>query len=570
MDANLILEMSSDIDEIEKEKAIKSIVLDTSVANSYEDDFNETDDVVDVNSSTNITNSLYDADESMKSTDAENGNETSEIKEKELHPLDGEDSTSIAVEPCAQSTSPPPPPSPPAAMSSPVIVANPVSDANVSSSSTITATATAPAPAPAPTPTTTALPNTSPSKILYVKLVPKTSVPTAVTTTPPQSPPKSITISTLKNKHEKTFDANETKKPSPLRMSVEEPTTSNICGVGTMAKSVGHTVNLLNNNRILIKSVKNNHTISTSIALTAATTKSTINSGSSVTITAAISPQLQAKKREDKRYQAIETSEITSQSASNVTHNAETIQTNDEKETKRTTEIDDKETSAHEMDVKTEEALNANSSENAVDDDDDNNKLCDTPNDDKLSAHKIKREFEQLQKTVNESKVLSEFVIEHNKRNRRPTKSGKSKHKHNHSVEISSPVDEKLSIALMNARSVSPSSSSVRSASKESDRSASSSFTGSAGAKRNTRSMNTDFSAKQKQFLKGIQQITRGTDDETDNNSGVDDDDNDLDYYAKHQPNIIERRKSVAAKQAFSVETKVSEKNLPFDPMKCN
>lgn len=533
MDGNSILEMSSDIDEIEKEKAIESIVLETSCADSYQDNFEEPDELISVNSSANVTNSLYDTDESIKSTDAENGNETTEMIEKELDPLDIEHSSSIASEPCAQST----PCTQSTPIASPTQVANSILDCVVST--TTTATTTPPE-----------IVATQPKKIVFVTVIPRPSIDA---TQQPQPPPTPVTISNTKQKYDKSFEkTTETRKISPLRLSIDEATTSSVSNSGT-TKPIGHTVNLLNNNRILIKSVKNNHTNIPAVAAT----KNTFNAGP------AILPPTQTKDKNDARRHSNETNETTSEKTVNVTKDEETDQTN-EKETKCADNTNDKQMNENELKVKTEEVLNANVSvqHGDVDDNNDNDiKPREHINADEYTAQKFKREFEQLQKTVNESKVLSEFIIGHTKRNRRQTKSGKSKHKYNNSVEVNnSPIDEKIGIAMIN-RSASPSSSSVRSASKESDRSASSSFASSA-AKRNTRSMNTDFSAKQKQFLKGIQQITRGTDDETDNNSGVgDDDDDDIDYYtAKQQPNITERRKSVMVKQTYISDVKVSTK----------
>lgn len=528
-----MLEMSSDIDEIEKEKAIESIVLETSGADSYQDNFEEPDELISVNSSVNVTNSLYDTDESIKSTDAENGNETTEIIEKELDPLDGEHSSSIASEPCTQST--------PCIQSTPI--ASPTHVANSILDCVVSATAATTIPPEIVT--------TQPKKIVFVTVIPRPSIDA---TQQPQPPPTPVTISNTKQKYDKSFEkTTETRKISPLKLSIDEATTSSVSNSGT-TKPIGHTVNLLNNNRILIKSVKNNHTNIPAVAAT----KNTFNAGP------AILPPTQTKDKNDARRHSNETNETTSEKTVNVTKDEETDQTN-EKETNCVDNTNDKQMNEkNELKVKTEEVLNANVSvQHGVVDDDDNNDNDIKPrehiNADEYTAQKFKREFEQLQKTVNESKVLSEFIIGHNKRNRRQTKSGKSKHKYNNSVEVNSPIDEKIGIAMIN-RSASPSSSSVRSASKESDRSATSSSFNSSAAKRNTRSMNTDFSAKQKQFLKGIQQITRGTDDETDNNSGVgDDDDDDIDYYtAKQQSNITERRKSVMIKQTYIPDVKVS------------
>lgn len=538
MDENSILDMPSDIDELEKAKAIESIVLET----RNDDDFDETDMLIDEDddSSRNVTNSLYDADESPKMTSVDNGLESTEIKGDDLDTFEHEHEhgqlTNIAcIETPPMPTTPPPQPPPPPPLPPPTTT-------TTAAATTVTTTTTNQIIVAKSVVGSSTVP-TSPksNKILYVKLIQKG--PSLVT----KSPPKSISITTLKSKYDKPFDKSEAKKLSPVKMTVEEPTTSNICSIGPN-KPVEHTVNLLNNNRILIKSVKNNnHSNSAQIAPIACASKSTVCEGLATTL------QTQVKKscdKDDTKYQVDETSEMAAPCAVNFKQ----IDQSNANDLKCAPIImNNGNIDKNELEIKKEQILNENST-----DGDNDMKLGDTSIEDKnlLSAKKIKREFEQLQKTVNESKVLSEFVIEHNKRNRRPTKSGKSKHKHNNIIDTNSSIDEKT-VMLIN-RSVSPSSSSVRSASKESDRSATSSFTSSAG-KRNTRSMNTDFSAKQKRFLKGIQQVTRGTDDETDNNSGADDDDDDLDYYAKQQPIIIERRKStVAPKHAFSSEIKVS------------
>lgn len=580
MEANSILDMPSDIDELEKAKAIESIVLESSAADSCVDDFEESDVLIGADTSANVTNSLYDADESLKSTDVENGSESTELKEKDLDSLDGEQSASIVEEnePYIQSTLQLPTESESVAMPVAVPVSMPVSmpepvlekepPATPPQMTIISLPQQEQQQPPERTPpklnspphqqiqqpisnqvivakpvVSSSVP-TSPqsNKFIYVKLIPKTSVQSVVASVS-QSPPKSLSITSLKTKHEKPEKA-ETKKISPIKLSFEEPTTSNVSSSGP-PKSVGHTVNLLNNNRILIKSVKNNHSTSTQMPVSTIS-KSTVNNAN-----ATASSKVPVKEDDDTNHGMDDKNDITFQNMANVksTHD---INQSDASEMKCTPNINNGNIDTNDLEIKKEQLLNENSMESSSE-----LKPLDTTTDDKnlLSAQKIKREFEQLQKTVNESKVLSEFVIEHNKRSRRPTKSGKSKHKHNNKIDVHSLMDDKISVILN--REASPSSSSVRSASKESDRSATSSFTSSA-AKRNTRSMNTDFSAKQKKFLKGIQQVTRGTDDETDNNSGVDDDDDDLDYYARQQStNITERRKSIAVKN-FGLDSKVS------------
>lgn len=523
MDAESILEMSSDIDEIEKEKAIESIILETRPNDDYEQNLEESDISMEVESIPIATNNPNNVEESPKRTDIENCGEIVENDVKSDDKLDDEKPTikkPTLVEITARCQK----------MIDHLSVRNSVSASVV------------------PTP---------PNKVVYVKILPKISTQSTVTPATPQSPPKAISIATLKDKYQRSHEKTEVKKVSPIKIAVDEPTTSNLSSSSRPPIS-GHTVNLLNNNRILIKSVKNNHAnnahvpISTSSSKKCATTEEHSNPNESQTNTDTVKPQIR------------ELNKVTFCDVSNTLNvkQTEVIERSDEKNAKCVTQSNNGNVNdVSEIEIKKEQLLNENSEDNIIDD----SKLNeDTVNDDTnlLSAQKIKREFEQLQKTVNESKVLSEFIIQHNKRIRRPTKSSKSKHKHNNSLqEMNSSIDDKMLLHL--ARSVSPSSSSVRSASKESDRSVTSSVNaGSATGtgKRNTRSMNTDFSAKQKQFLKGIQQVTRGTDDETDNNSGVDDDYDDLDYYTKQQPSITERRKSMAAsKQNFGqIEIKVN------------
>ncbi|XP_055310495.1 MYND-type zinc finger-containing chromatin reader ZMYND8-like isoform X2 [Sitodiplosis mosellana] len=537
METESILEMPSDIDEIEKAKAIESIVLETSADDlSCRDDYEEMDILVGADGRANVTNSLYDADESLKSTDIGNGSESTDVKEKDL---DGENSTSESF---IVSKS----------QENPIIRGN-----SVVTKCTIHPTSSSSSPPPT---------QSNVNQIVYVKLLqPRSSVissvqPLIVSTTS-QSPPKTYSNSSHRSKLEKSAERPELKKLSPIKMPAEEPTTSNISGSVTPPKpQIGHTVNLLNNNRILIKSVKNNHATSP-VSMPATVVKTNAaNEGFE------FSPQPVQQQGDAKQTMVNETSEIAMQNVTNVTaatttttneHEIDQLNVNETKCTIETSNNGNFDRDDSELEIKKEQILNENSStnEDIVDD----TKLSDT------YQIKIKREFEQLQKTVNESKVLSEFVIDHNKRNRRPTKSGKSKHnKYNKSSlsDMTTLVDEKVPVAQFNP-SASPSSTSVRSASKESDRSITSSF--SAG-KRNTRSMNTDFSAKQKQFLKGIQQVTRGTDDETDNNSGADDDDDDVDYFAEQQPNISERRKSTMAnKQSFGFESKASDIRIGWD-----
>lgn len=96
-----------------------------------------------------------------------------------------------------------------------------------------------------------AVPTSPPSKVVYVKFIPKISPQSIVATVTTQSPPKAIALTTLKGKYEKPLEKTEVKKVSPIKIHpLEEPTTSNNVG---SRPHFGHTVNLLNNNRILIK-----------------------------------------------------------------------------------------------------------------------------------------------------------------------------------------------------------------------------------------------------------------------------------------------------------------------------
>lgn len=116
---------------------------------------------------------------------------------------------------------------------------------------------------------------------------------------------------------------------------------------------------------------------------------------------------------------------------------------------------------------------------------------------------KIKREFEQLQKTVNESKVLMEYVIERKARGRRAKISLKTKPLTVDVDEMESNTSRSSSLrGLSRSRSTSRNESPMegaRSISKESDRSIS------GGGNRNMRSQNLEFSVKHRTFLQNIQ-----------------------------------------------------------------
>lgn len=411
----------------------------------------------------------------------------------------------------------------------------------------------------------------SPYQILFYNpkpTIPKISAQSSVVTT---TSPIYLT-----SKRDSDSDKTDSKKLSPVKViaTLMEPTTSNANNCNNeITKPIEHTVNLLNNNRILIKSVKNSVNANSSNCSQPILTQ-TINSNANI--------NTNVDKDGKQQMQKISNDEISTDiSETKIQHK----QSNDETQIQLKHRIDDDEVNPNlkldTMKSNNGEILKIESE--LYDVDETKHMLNDTKlNDnsiDEPKAQKIKREFEQLQKDVNHSKVLSEFIFDQNKPNRRPTKSGgKSKHKHSTALKLDSSIDEKSTSMTMN-RSRSPSlrtspSNSVRSASKESDRSASSSFNSSSTGltgKRNTRSRNTDFSAKQKQFLKGIQQLTRGTDDESDN---MDDDEADLDFYlerescTKYQQQqqlqqqvtvSLERRKSIISK---AISMNVEPKNV--------
>lgn len=140
----------------------------------------------------------------------------------------------------------------------------------------------------------------------------------------------------------------------------------------------------------------------------------------------------------------------------------------------------------------------------------------------KSLAPKIKREFEQLQKTVNESKVLTEFIIDRYPRGRR---SVKTTLKRSEQIAVQQQANE-MDTEKIEQSDRSPNRSRSNSpATKESDK-----LVVGASSKRYTRSRNSDFSAKQKSFIKGILEVTRGSDDESEHSVG-EDDEADVDFY---------------------------------------
>lgn len=155
------------------------------------------------------------------------------------------------------------------------------------------------------------------------------------------------------------------------------------------------------------------------------------------------------------------------------------------------------------------------------------------------STPKMNRELEMLEKTVNESKVLTEFIIDQSTRGRRSLKAS-TKRKQQLIPNTSMGSELSTPIIVGETRNESPLAADTRSPSKESDKSGTSGSAQSgagtnATGKRSTRSQNSDFSAKQRRFLKGIQQVTRGTDDESEN-SAFDDDEDDIDYDCDMEP----------------------------------
>lgn len=275
-------------------------------------------------------------------------------------------------------------------------------------------------------------------------------------------------------------------------------------------KPVEHTVNLLNNNRIVIKSVK------TATSNATSTTKAAANADAE-----------QAKCAHD--------AELKLSIADNVAnHSADTAasQSATDERTKR----------AHCADASDNGVSNHTDGDAAAaaakfDASDSQHMFADTGADDSVAheakaSPKIGREFKQLQKDVSESKILTEYMMDQTAY-RRPVAVAKSKQARA-SDAAPAPAPEESGAAAAAA----PAERVESPALSESDRSASS-VTGLTGGKRNTRSRNTDFSAKQRRFLRNIQQLARGTDDESDN-VGEDDED-DLDFHMAQ-----ERRKSVA------------------------
>lgn len=150
---------------------------------------------------------------------------------------------------------------------------------------------------------------------------------------------------------------------------------------------------------------------------------------------------------------------------------------------------------------------------------------------------KIKREFEQLQKTVNESKVLMEYVTDKKARGRRAKKSIRSTQSTIDLDDTDSIASKSSSICgLSRSRSTSRNESPImgrRSISKESDRSVAS------GGNRNMRSLNAEFTAKQQKFLQNLHK-NHESGDESD--VSAKDGDESIDYFDDGNENSREAR----------------------------
>lgn len=320
------------------------------------------------------------------------------------------------------------------------------------------------------------------------------------------------------------------------------PSPSKCVRANETPKHVEHTVNLLNNNRIVIKSVKSTGSTPPSksnfttehVAVTAVTTTAT----TSATVATASSISIEKNKSE--------TDSVTAKA--NIESNTDIIDTTHRQQQPIHTNTDQSESNAKQS--------NCDASDNGklVDRTDDNkcdtilpqhmvdktsDNIVDTTSDHEPKlTRQIGRELKQLQKDVSKSKILTEFIQDQiGSSSRRPMqKSGRSRQKPANLAD-----DTEDSTDAMANRDDSPALS-------ESDRSASSAAGASSG-KRNTRSRNSVFSAKQKKFLKGVKQLTRGTDDDSD--AVAEDDVDDLDFRMKQDVNVkptapTERRKSVA------------------------
>lgn len=389
--------------------------------------------------------------------------------------------------------------------------------------------------------------NINSNKIRYVKIIPKQPI---------QSSNES-SVDAVQSTHSQTAapigimdNANETILPK-----IESMLTTKFVPKMVTNESMGHTVNLLNNNRILIKSVKNNSVNSTQTTSKSTSTNKTINE----------THLLGKSSFEDVKSTIVKHNEDQTHVSTTSTH----LITNQKPQATATVTITtthndvafDSHTKPRDECSKSENEKNLHHAKQIL-----NSAVVADIDEEQKVSQKIKREFVQLQKTVNQSKILSEIIIASRKRGRRPTKSGKPKRNEQNHTEADV-NGEKMS--SMDSFNESMNAGTPQNALRN-DRlsSFSESFNSSGGwsDKRNTRSQNVDFSAKQKQFLKGIHQVTQGSDDET---SDIEDDDDDLDFFVDQnakQGASYERRKStfVSKQQLMDTETRVSRYFVKF------
>lgn len=352
------------------------------------------------------------------------------------------------------------------------------------------------------------------NKIVYVKIIPKKTAPTTAVTS------KSISTSSSLNDSVSSDVPNVTNEPEPQSSksngasdNKEEQSTSKICEDN---QPVEHTVNILNNNRILIKSVKNNHSVH------------------------AVKNSSAIKANEQKSQEKLlDGTQATNRNIDNINNTSENGR------------LAEKEVVAEKKAYNHEQLFDEEST-------------C--KNDDlQEDAQKIKRESVQLQKPVHQSQILSNNTTGNDKRGRRPNRS--SKFKHSEQKSCAQANDKSHSLLYSDTENHHNTKSPVN-IEQSVSRPESDVFYDNLSNniefldKRNTRSRNVDFSAKQKKFLKGIQQLTRDSDNETDN-SVVDDMDDDLSFCVNHETkidNFPERRKSIfiSKDSTLDFETRVS------------
>lgn len=304
-------------------------------------------------------------------------------------------------------------------------------------------------------------------------------------------------------------------------------------------KPVEHTVNLLNNNRIVIKSVKSTGSTPPSksnvgVEHVAATIVSTSANTSTVSKAAHTTSAEKVKSETD----SVDTKD-------HIESNTDIVDTPNRQQQLPCTKTDQSESCATRSncdasdngelndtidDIKCDSKILQHMFEKSTD-----NIANDHNEHEPKPTKQIARELKQLQNDVSKSKILTEFIQDQSGPSSRRPLQGRAKQK------VASLVDDTENSADAMANRVdSPALS-------ESDRSVSS-VAGTSSGKRNTRSRNMDFSAKQKRFLKDIQQVTRGTDDDSD--ALADDDDDDLDFHVERNMNAkssipTERRKSI-------------------------